>query len=138
VTAPAGVVLLSKTEIANAQVVTVSTPLSSNPVSAPVLSIPAGTPVAPVVSGLPTSTPLRVKMSVPVRAKEAFVNIGNTRSNAAGKAKVPAFKASRAGTYTIQLSTAAGKAFYLKVKVAAKKASSSSASSSKVSGKTSR
>ena len=77
-------------------------------------------------------------MSVPVRAKEAFVNIGNTRSNAAGKAKVPAFKASRAGTYTIQLSTAAGKAFYLKVKVAAKKASSSSASSSKISGKTSR
>jgi hypothetical protein len=114
----------------------VSAPLSSNPTNAPVLLIPAGAAVAPVVSGLPVTTSLRVRMSVPVRAKQAFVTIGNTRSNANGKAKVPAFKATRAGTYTIQLSTAEGKAFYLKVKVAAKKTAKPSAKPSSGSGKT--
>jgi hypothetical protein len=68
------------------------------------------------------------------------VPIGQVRSSENGWATVPAFKPSRAGTYTIQLATAHGKAFYLKVQVAAKKASSSSAKSpskptSKVAGK---
>jgi hypothetical protein len=72
------------------------------------------------------------------RAKASFVSIGKTRSTANGRAKVPAFKASRAGMYTIRLSTPAGKAFYLKVKVAPKKASSTSGSSMKASGKSSR
>lgn len=65
-------------------------------------------------------------MSGRTRAKETFTFIGNTRSNANGRAKVPGFKVSRPGTYTIQLSTVTDKAFYLKVVVAAKKASSAS------------
>jgi hypothetical protein len=68
------------------------------------------------------------------------VPIGQVRSSENGWATVPAFKPTRAGTYTIQLATANGKAFYLKVQVAAKKASGSSAKSpskppSKVTGK---
>ena len=74
-------------------------------------------------------------MSGRTRAKETFTFIGNTRSNANGRAKVPAFKVSRPGTYTIQLSTATGKAFYLKVTVAAKKASSTSKKPASSSGK---
>ncbi len=124
---------MSSAEKVNAQVVVVSAPLSSSPVNAPVLSISAGAPVAAVVSGLPVNTPLEAGMSVTptTRAKATYVSIGKTRSNNAGQAKVPAFKASRAGTYTIQLSTAEGKVFYLKVKVAAKKAPSTSAKSSR-------
>jgi hypothetical protein len=91
-----------------------------------VLTVSAGTAVAPVVSGVPVNTSLRAGVKAPTRAKEAFVTFGTTRSNANGRAKVPAFKPSRAGTYTIQLATANGKAFYLKVKVAAKKAASTS------------
>jgi hypothetical protein len=139
--APAGPVQLSASERASAQTPVVNAPLSTSVSSAPVVTVPPGTPVAPVASGLPVSTSLRAGVKAPTRAKEAFVTFGTTRSNANGRAKVPAFKPSRAGIYTIQLATADGKAFYLKVQVAAKKASSSSAKSpskptSKVAGKT--
>ena len=56
----------------------------------------------------------------------AETKLADTVAHSVGRAKVPAFKPSRAGTYTIQLATADGKAFYLKVTVAAKKASSAS------------
>ena len=117
---PAGVVLLAGTERANAQVVVVQAPVSTSPVNAPEISVSAGAAVAPVVSGLPASTSLEAGMSVSplTRAKVTFASIGKTRSTANGRAKVPAFKASRAGVYTIQLMTPAHKAFYLKVKVA--------------------
>jgi hypothetical protein len=126
VKAPAGFVQLSASEKASAQTPVVNAPLSTSVSNAPVVTVPAGTPVAPVVSGLPVSTNLRAGVKGPTRAKDAFVTFGNTRSNANGRAKVPAFKPSRAGTYTIQLATADGKAFYLKVTVAAKKASTAS------------
>jgi hypothetical protein len=133
VSAPAGVVLLSGTDRANAQVVTVSAPISTSIANAPTVTVAAGSSVAPVVSGLPASTPLQAGMSVAsaTRAKTPFVSIGQTRSTAGGRAKVPAFKASRAGVYTIRLTTPTGKAFYLKVKVAAKKTSSTSGRSSR-------
>lgn len=126
---PAGVALLSGTERANAQIVTVSAPVSTSMATAPQVTVAAGSPVAPVVGGLPPSTPLQAAMSAaPVtRAKPSFVSIGTTRSNATGRAKVPAFKATRPGIYTIRLSTPGGKAFYLKVKVATKKGSGTSA-----------
>jgi hypothetical protein len=100
--------------------------------NAPQLSVPAGSPVAPVVSGLPANTSVVVSIRVIsgsrpqsvlslLRAKSSFVTIGTTRSNAAGRVKVPAFKATRPGVYAIQLSTPAGKAYYLNVKVTAKK-----------------
>ena len=126
VKAPAGFVQLSASEKASAQTPVVNAPLSTSVSNAPVVTVPAGTPVAPVVSGLPVSTNLRAGVKPPTRAKDAFVTFGTTRSNANGRAKVPAFKPSRAGTYTIQLATADGKAFYLKVTVATKKASSAS------------
>ena len=123
---PAGVAVLSAAERAAAQVVTVPAPASTSIALAPVVTVPANTPVAPVVGGLPASTPLQVGMSAPAftrmlgQASPAFAPIGTTRSNAAGRAKVPAFKASRPGTYTIRLATASGKAYYLKVTVAAR------------------
>jgi hypothetical protein len=119
------VVLVSGAERANAEVVTVKAPLSTSVANAPEVSVSIGAAVAPVVSGLPASTPLAASMSVssPTPAKASFIPIGKTRSTASGRAKVPAFKASRAGVYTIRLSTPAGKAYYLKVKVTAKKSS---------------
>jgi hypothetical protein len=135
VKAPAGFVQLSASEKASAQSPVVNAPLSTSAASAPVVTVPPGTPVAPVVSGLPTNTSLRAGVKGPTRAKDAFVTFGTTRSNANGRAKVPAFKPSRAGTYTIQLATADGKAFYLKVTVAAKKASSASKKPASSTGK---
>ena len=138
VKAPAGFVQLSAEEKASAQTPVVNAPLSTSVSSAPVVTVPPGTPVAPVVSGLPVSTSLKAGVKAPksTRAKEAFVIFGTTRSNDNGRAKVPAFKPSRSGTYTIQLATADGKAFYLKVQVAAKKASSTSSKPASSSGKT--
>jgi hypothetical protein len=126
---PAGVVVLSGSERTNAQIVTVSAPVATSPVYAPQITVAPGVPIAPVVVGLPSRTQLLAGMSVAplMRAKNSYVPIGVTRSSASGRAKVPAFKASRAGIYTIRLTTPAGKAFYLKVKVAAKKASGASA-----------
>jgi hypothetical protein len=132
--------LSASAEKANAQTPVANAPLSTSESSAPVVTVPPGTGVAPIVSGLPVSTNLRAGVKSPIRAKDTFVTFGTTRSNAYGRAKLPAFKISRAGTYTIQLATADGREFYLKVKVAAKKASSSSTKSpskptSKVAGK---
>jgi hypothetical protein len=64
-----------------------------------------------------------MSVAAQTRAKASFVPIGKTRSNAGGSAKVPAFKASRAGVYTIRLTAPTGKRYYLKVKVVAKKSS---------------
>jgi len=119
------VVVLSATERANAQVVEVKAPASTSAANAPEVSVPAGAAVAPVVSGLPANTPIAASMRLTsqTRAKSSFVPIGSTRSTAAGRVKVPAFKATRPGVYVIQLSTPSGKAYYLKVNVTAKKGS---------------
>ena len=134
VKAPAGFVPLSASEKVSAQTPVVNAPLSTSLSNAPVVTVPAGTPVAPVVSGLPVNTSLSVGVNSPMRIKQAFVTFGTTRSNASGRAKVPAFKPSLSGTYTIQLATADGKAFYLKVKVAARKTSSASSKPASNSG----
>jgi hypothetical protein len=123
VLANGSLVVLPAAQRANAQVIAASEPASVTMANAPQVSVPAGAAVAPVVSGLPANTPIAASMSVAsqTRAKTTFVPIGTTRSNAAGRVKVPAFKATRPGVYTIQLSTPAGKAYYLNVKVTAKK-----------------
>jgi hypothetical protein len=76
---------------------------------------------------LPEKRPLAASIRVPSlnRPKASFVPMGKVRSTTAGRARVPAFTASRAGVYTIRLSTPAGKTYYLKVKVTAKKSSKS-------------
>jgi hypothetical protein len=87
--------------------------------------VPAGSPVAPVVGGLPASTIVNVDISSTrqARAKSTtFVRIGSGRTNAYGRVKLPAFKAARPGSLTMRLTTAAGKTYYLNVKVAKKKA----------------
>jgi hypothetical protein len=103
--------------------------LSPNLVTAPSIRVTSGSAVALVVRGLPAGSPLTVAMSASpqTRARSSYVPIGQVRSSANGWATVPAFKPSRAGIYTIRLATANGMAFYLKVQVAAKKASGSSA-----------
>ena len=123
VLANAGVSVLPAAQRGDAQVVEVSAPASTSVANAPEVSVPAGSAVAPVVAGLPASTRIVASMSVSTqtRAKSTFVPIGTTRSTAAGRVKVPAFKATRAGVYTIRLATPAGKAYYVKVKVTAKK-----------------
>ena len=129
---PAGVVLLTGAARANAQVVEVREPVSVTLANAPQVSVPAGAAVAPVVSGLPANTSVVVSIraisgSRPqsvlslLRAKSPFVPMGTIQSTAAGRVKVPAFKARRAGVYLIRLSTPAGKSQYLKVKVTARK-----------------
>jgi hypothetical protein len=97
-------------------------PLSLNPMTASSVRVPSGSAVAIVVRGLPASSPLTVAMSASpqTRARSSYVPIGQVRSSASGWATVPAFKPSRAGTYTIKLATANGKAFYLKVTVTSK------------------
>jgi hypothetical protein len=117
--------MLSGAELAKVEPVAVKAPATTSPTNAPEVSVSAGTSVAAVVKGLPASTRLKASMSVAYtgRAKESFAPIGETRSTADGRAQVPAFKASRAGVYTIRLTTPSGKGYYLKVKVVAKKSS---------------
>ena len=101
----------------------VTAPVSTNVATAPTANVPAGSPVAPVVGGLPANTVVNVDISSTgqTRAKTtSFVRVGSGRTNAKGRMKLPAFKASRPGSFTIRMTTPAGKAYYLKVKVAAK------------------
>jgi hypothetical protein len=132
VLANTGVVVLPVAQRASAQVVEVNAPASTTVANAPEVSVPAGTAVAPVVSGLPANRPILAYQRVLYpsrpqvdpslfRAKSPFVLMGATRSTATGRVKVPAFKATRPGVYTIRLSTPEGKDFYVKVKVTAKK-----------------
>jgi hypothetical protein len=121
--APSGVGLLSDADVANTVLVSVTAPVSTNVATAPTANVPAGSPVAPVVGGLPANTVVNVDISSTgqTRAKTtSFVRIGAGRTNAKGRMKLPAFKASRPGSFTIRMTTPAGKAYYLKVKVAAK------------------
>ena len=66
------------------------------------------------------------------RAKATFVRIGSSRTNAKGRVNLPAFKASQPGSFVIRLKTPAGKAYFLKVKVAG---TSSAKPASKPAGK---
>ena len=124
--APSGVGLLSDADVAQTVVVSVSAPVTTTAATAPTVSVAAGSPVAPVVGGLPANSVITVDISSTgqTRAKSTtFVRIGSGRTNATGRVKLPAFKASRPGSFTMRLTTPAGKAYYLKVKVAKKKAS---------------
>ena len=131
VLANAGVSLLPAAQRGDAQVVEVAAPASTSVANAPEVSVSAGTAVAPVVGGLPPNRPIFAALRILrsgsltttslLRAKSSFVPMGTTRSTAAGRVKVPAFKATRPGVYTIRLSTAEGTAYYVKVKVTAKK-----------------
>jgi hypothetical protein len=128
--APSGVGLLSDAEAAKSAVVPVSAPVTTTTDTAPTVSVPIGSPVAPIVGGLPASTVINVDISSTrqTRAKATtFVRIGSGRTNANGRVTLPAFKASRPGSFTMRLSTAGGKTYYLNVKVATKKSSSASA-----------
>jgi hypothetical protein len=123
--APSGVSLLSEADAGKTAVVAVSAPVATTTADAPTVSVPAGSPVAPVVGGLPASTIVNVDISSTrqTRAKSTtFVRIGSGRTNANGRVKLPAFKAARPGSLTMRLTTAAGKTYYLNVKVAKKKA----------------
>jgi hypothetical protein len=93
--------------------------------------------VAPVVGGLPANTVINVDISSTgqTRAKTtSFVRIGSSRTNAKGRMKLPAFKASRAGTFMMRMTTPAGKAYYLKVKVTAKTTTGASMKSASTAG----
>ena len=121
--APSGVGLPSDSEVAKTVLVTVAATVSTNAASAPTANVPTGSPVAPIVSGLPANTVINVDISSEgqTRAKTiSFVRIGSGRTNAKGRMKLPAFKASRAGTFMMRMSTPTAKAYYLKVKVTAK------------------
>lgn len=124
---PAGISVLRGAASAAAKPVTVPGPASTSAAKAPVVSVPMNAPVAPVVRGLPPKTALQAGMSASpfarmlAQASATFSPLGTTRSNSAGRAKVPAFKASRPGMYTIRLTTPTGRAYFVKVKVTTKK-----------------
>ena len=121
----AGLQLIGNDPTVVVKVITVSAPLSTSPASAPVLQVAAGSAIAPEVSGLPVSTAFTVSVQVPLRAKSTGVVLGKVRSDAQGRTKVPAFKATQSGTYQVRLASSSGKSFYLKVKVAGKAAAKS-------------
>jgi hypothetical protein len=121
--APSGVGLPSDSDAAKTVLVSVVAPVSTNAASAPTANVAVGTPVAPVIGGLPANTVITVDISSTgqTRAKTpSFVRIGSGLTNSKGRMKLPAFKASRAGTFMMRMTTPAGKAYYLKVKVTAK------------------
>jgi predicted ribosome-associated RNA-binding protein Tma20 len=121
--APSGVGLPSDSDAAKTVLVSVAAPVSTNAASAPTANVAVGTPVAPVIGGLPANTVITVDISSTgqTRAKTpSFVRIGSGLTNSKGRMKLPAFKASRAGTFMMRMTTPAGKAYYLKVKVTAK------------------
>jgi predicted outer membrane repeat protein len=125
------VVVLPVAQRGNAQVVEVNAPASTSVANAPEVIVSVGVSVAPVVSGLPANRPIFAALRILrsgsqtttslLRAKSSFVPMGTARSTATGRVKIPAFKATRPGVYTIRLSTAEGKAYYVKVKVTARK-----------------
>jgi len=117
---PSGVGLLSDSDLANASTVVVNAPVTPTVTNAPSLTVPVNTPVVPEVGGLPANTVVQVDVSANprARAKATFVRIGSSRTNAKGRVKLPAFKASQPGSFVLRLKTPAGKTYFLKVKVA--------------------
>jgi len=117
---PSGVGLLSDSDMAKASTVVVNAPVKPSVTNAPSVTVPVNTPVVPEVGGLPANTVVQVDVSANprARAKATFVRIGSSRTNAKGRVKLPAFKASQPGSFVIRLKTPAGKTYFLKVKVA--------------------
>lgn len=69
--------------------------------------------VAIGVSHLPKSAPLTVRMQI----GRLWKDIGSVRSSSRGTATCPAFKASRAGQYPVEMTTANGARYYVTVTV---------------------
>ena len=78
---------------------------------APSVSTQAGKAVSLKLSGLPKKTTLGVK----VKQGNTTTALGKVRTTKAGRATVPTFTVDKPGAYTIQLTTAGGTKYFVKV-----------------------
>jgi len=73
--------------------------------------------IAPVLKSLPKSAPLTVTTVINGKT----VNLGSVKTNKDGTVTVPGFSVTKPGTYTVQLTSAKGTRYFVKVVVKAKK-----------------
>lgn len=81
--------------------------------TAPSVIAPIGKAVTLKLRGLPKKTNFAVK----VKSGGKWMSLGKVRTTSAGRATLPTFTVDKAGTYSIQLSTAKGAKYYVKVLV---------------------
>jgi len=84
---------------------------------APQIGAVVGKAITPTIKALPKSTAF--KASVVINAKS--YTLGSVKTNSSGVATLPAFSAAKAGTYSVQLTTAKGVKYFIKLVVKSKK-----------------
>ena len=84
---------------------------------APQIGAVVGKAITPTIKALPKSTAF--KASVVINAKT--YTLGSVKTNSSGVATLPAFSAAKAGTYSVQLTTAKGVKYFIKLVVKSKK-----------------
>ena len=96
-----------------AAVLTVSKKPSRKIASAPTVGVQIGKAVTLKLRGLPKAKVLKVK----VRSGSPWKSLGKVKTTKKGRATLPTFTVTKAGTYNIQLTTAKGVKYYVKVVV---------------------
>ena len=98
---------------AGSVVVTLGVPrrVGVNGATAPSVQAKVGQSVILNLRGLPK----KATMVVRVRIDGTWVTIGQVRTTKFGRATTPAFMVSKAGPFNVQLTSSAGKKFYVKV-----------------------
>ena len=96
-----------------AAVLTVVKAPSRKLASAPTVGVQLGKAVTLKLRGLPKGKVLTVK----VRSASPWMSLGKVRTTKKGLATLPTFTVTKAGTYNVQLTTAKGVKYYVKVVV---------------------
>ena len=91
--------------------------LSSIAAKAPLISVKAGEPIAPVLKSLAKNESFKVALVI----NGKNVLIGTVKTNGSGVVVLPALSASKPGTYLVQLASANGKKYFVKLVVKSKK-----------------
>ena len=81
--------------------------------SAPTVGVQLGKAVTLKLRGLPKGKVLTVK----VRSASPWMSLGKVRTTKKGLATLPTFTVTKAGTYNVQLTTAKGVEYHVKVVV---------------------
>ena len=84
---------------------------SKRPATAPAVSAKVGQAVTLKLKGLPKKSALSVK----VKVNGAWTILGVVKTSKIGRATLPTFRVDKAGTYPIQMATAKGVKYYVKV-----------------------
>ena len=89
----------------------------NTPAQAPQVAEVVGQVMAPIVKSLPKSAPLTVTTVINGKS----VNLGSVKTNSNGTVTIPGFSVTKPGIYTVQLTSAKGTKYFVKVVVKAKK-----------------